>query len=54
MASYISQVHNREVTSFENVEGQVFEDLEKIESGEDCSNVEEEILSGVYDTEFEN
>ena len=40
-ASYISQVHDMEFTSFSNVEGKVFEALENIESGEDCSNVEE-------------
>ena len=54
VASYISQVHDKEVTSFANVEGQVFEASENIESGEDCSNVEEEILSDLNDTEFEN
>ena len=54
MASYNSQVHDREVTSFANVEGQFFEASEKIESGEDCLNVEEEILSDLDDTEFEN
>ena len=41
MASYISQVHDSEVTSFENVEVQVFEASKNIESGEYCSNVEE-------------
>ena len=54
MTSYISQVHDREVTSFAYVEGQIFEASEKIESGEDYSNVEEEILSDLDDTEFEN
>ena len=54
VASYISQVHDREVTSFANVEGQVFDDSENIESGEDSSNVEEEILSDIDDIEFEN
>ena len=43
-----------EVTSFANVEGQVFEASEKNESGEYCSNVEEEILSDLHETEFEN
>ena len=54
VASYISQVHEREVTSFANVEGQFFEASEKIQSGEDCLNVEEEILSDLDDIEFEN
>ena len=39
VASYISQEHDMEVTSLENVEGQVFEASENLESGEDCLNV---------------
>ena len=54
MTSYISQVHDREVTSFENVEGKLFEASKKIESDEDYSNVKEEILSDLDDIEFEN